>query len=210
MTMDGDSLKLFDANKNFMLKSNMSKNRTYICNISSEKVMCLSAVVSEGVEDLWHKRYGHLNFRSLSELNTKELMYGIQKLNVRKAICEVCMKSKQSRSSFVSEAPKRASVTLQVVHLDICSPFGVPSLGGSRYFVTFVDEFTRMMWLYTFKFKNETLKVFWKLKILIEKESDKSIKMLRTDGGREYTSKEFETFYVNQGIMHEVTSPYTP
>ena len=50
VTMGGDSLKLFDAKKNFMLKSNMSKNRTYRCNISSEKMMCLSAVVSEGVE----------------------------------------------------------------------------------------------------------------------------------------------------------------
>lgn len=49
-----------------------------------------------------------------------------------------------------------------------------------------------------------------KFKILIEKESDKSIKILRTDDGGEYTSKEFETFCVNQGIMHEVTTPYTP
>lgn len=112
VTMDGDSLKLFNAKKNLVLKSNMSKNRTYRCNISSEKMMCLSAVVSEGVEDLCRKRYSHLNCRSLSDLNTKELVYGLPKLNVKKSIYEVCMKSKQSKSSFVSEAPKRASVAL--------------------------------------------------------------------------------------------------
>lgn len=137
-------------------------------------------------------------------------MYGLPKLNVIKSICEVCVKSKQSRSSFVSEAPKRASVALQVVHSDICCSFEVPSLGGSRYFIIFVDEFTRMMWLYTIKFKSEALEVFRKFKTLIEKESDKSIKILRIDGGGEYTSKEFETFCFNQGIVHEVIAPYTP
>lgn len=120
------------------------------------------------------------------------------------------MKSKQSRSSFIYEAPKIANVALQVVQSDICGPFEVPSLGRIRYFITFIDEFTRMMWLYTIKFKSEALKVFRKFKILIEKESDKSIKILRTNGGGEYNSKEFETFYINQGIMHEVTTPYTP
>lgn len=88
--------------------------------------------------------------------------------------------------------------------------FEVPSLGGNRYFITFVDEFARMMWLYTIKLKSEALEVFKKFKILIEKENDKSIKILRTDGGGEYTSKEFENFRINQGIVHEVKTPYTP
>jgi len=109
--------------------------------------------------------------------------------------------------SFVFEAPKRASEALQVVHSDMCGPFEVPSLGGSKYFITFIDEFTRMIWLYTIKLKSEALEIF---KILVEKESDKSIKILRTDGGGEYTSKEFDAFYTSQGVVHEVTAPYTP
>jgi transposase InsO family protein len=106
--------------------------------------------------------------------------------------------------------PKRASEALQVVHSDVCGPFEVPSLGGSKYFVTFVDEFTRMMWLYTIKLKSEVFDVFKRFKVLIEKESGKSIKILRTDGGGEYTSKDFEAFCVNHGIGHKVTTSYTP
>lgn len=210
VTMDGDSLKLFDAEKNLVLKSNLSNNRTYKCSISSDKMMCMSGVTSEETEALWHMRYGHLNFRSLSELNSKDLVYGLPKLNARREICEICVKSKQSRLPFVTEAPKRASAALQVVHSDICGPFEVPSLGGSKYFITFVDEFTRMLWLYTLKLKSEALDVFKRFKVLIEKESDKSIKILRTDGGGEYTSKDFEAFCTSQGIVHEVTAPYTP
>ena len=194
--MDGESLKLFDAKKNLVLKSALSKNRTYKCNISSEKMMCMSATISEDAEALWHLRYGHLNFRSLSELNSKDLVHGLPKLSVRKSICEICVKSKQSRMPFVYEEPKRASEALQVVHSDICGSFEVPSLGGSKYFITFVDEFTRMIWLYTIKLKSEALDIFRKFKVL-KKESDKSIKILRTDGGGEYTSKDFEDLCMN-------------
>jgi transposase InsO family protein len=155
-------------------------------------------------------RYGHLNFRSLSELKSKELVHGLSKLNIIKAICEVCVTTKHSRLPFVSEAPKRASVALQVVHSDICGPFEVASLGGSKYFIIFVGEFTRMIWLYTIKLMSEALDVFRKFQGLNREKCDKTIKILRTDGGGEYTSKEFEAFYINQGIVHEVTTPYTP
>ncbi|KAK2429544.1 hypothetical protein QL285_027973 [Trifolium repens] len=173
-------------------------------------MMCMTTTVSEDAEEVWNKRYGHLNFRSLSDLNSKNLVHGLPKISVKNSICEVCVKSKQSISPFVSEAPKRATVALQVVHSDICGPFEVPSLGGSKYFITFVDEYTRMMWLYTIKVKSEALDVFKNFKVLIEKESDKAIKNLRTDGGGEYTSKDFEAFCLSQGIVHEVTVPYTP
>ncbi|MCH85421.1 retrovirus-related Pol polyprotein from transposon TNT 1-94, partial [Trifolium medium] len=73
-----------------------------------------------------------------------------------------------------------------------------------------LDEHTRMFWLYTIKFKSEALEVFKKFKVLAEKESEKAIKILRTDGGGEYTSKYFEESCVREGTTHEVTSPYTP
>jgi transposase InsO family protein len=97
-----------------------------------------------------------------------------------------------------------------VVHSNICGPFEVSSLGGSKYLITFVDEYNRMMWLYTIKLKSEALDVFKNFKVLIEKKSDKAIKILRTDGGGEYTSKEFEAFFLSQGIVDEVTASHTP
>ncbi|PNX79017.1 putative copia-type protein, partial [Trifolium pratense] len=181
VNMEDNALKLFDKMKNLILMCNLSKNRTYRCKISSVDMMCISTTVIDEVEELWHKRYGHLNFRSLSELNSKELVYGVPKINVKHAICDICIKSKQSRLPFVKEMTKRACVALEVIHSDICGPFEVPSLSGSKYFITFVDEYTRMLWLYTIKFKREALDVFKRFKVLIEKESDKSIKILRTD-----------------------------
>jgi hypothetical protein len=160
VAIEGDSLKLFDSEKDLVLKSTLSQNRTYKWSMTSDKMMCMTANISEDVDELWHKRYGHLNFRSLSDLNSKNLVHGLPKISVKSPICEICVKSKQSRLSFVNEVPRRASEALQVVHSDVCGPFEVPSLGGSKYFITFVDEFTRMLWLYTIKLKSEVFDVF--------------------------------------------------
>jgi len=96
------------------------------------------------------------------------------------------------------------------VHFYIWGSFEIPTIGEIKYFITFVDEYTRMLWLYTIKLKSEALDVFKKFKVLVEKESEKAIKILRTDGGGEYTSKNFEELCSNEAISHEVTSLYTP
>lgn len=105
---------------------------------------------------------------------------------------------------------KRAADVLEVVYSDVCCPFEVPSLGGNKYFISFIDEFSRMLWLYLLKTKKEAFELFQRFKVLVEKQSGRCIKVLRTDGGGEYTSNDFEKFCNNHGIVHEITAPYTP
>ncbi|MCI13909.1 copia-type polyprotein, partial [Trifolium medium] len=138
------------------------------------------------------------------------MVNGLPIIKIPEKVCQVCMIGKQSRKSFKSELPSRASNLLEVIHSDVCGPFEVPSLGGNKYFISFVDEFSRMMWIYLIKVKSESFDVFRKFKKKVEKYSEKSIKILRTDGGGEYTSNEFKQFLVEQGIEHEITAPYTP
>jgi len=73
-----------------------------------------------------------------------------------------------------------------------------------------VDEYSRMLWLYLIKLKSDALEDFKKFKVLAEKQIGMKLKILRTDGGGEYTSRDFETYCTNQGIIHEVKAPYTP
>lgn len=76
----------------------------------------------------------------------------------------------------------------------------VSSLGGKRYFISFIDEFSRMMWLYLIKTKSEELKIFQRFKVMVDKQSEKSLKVLRTDRGGEYTLNEFEEFCVKMAF----------
>ncbi|CAJ2635289.1 unnamed protein product [Trifolium pratense] len=210
VTMKNNSLALFDAKKNLILKTPLSKNRTFQINMTTAKVMCLSAVEADDKNWIWHARYGHLNFKSLRELGTNHMVTGLPIIKVPDNVCKVCMMGKQTRNSFKSEVASRARQQLEVIYSDVCGPFEVPSLGGNKYFISFIDEFSRMMWIYLIKAKNESFDVFKRFKKKVEKESEKSIKILRTDGGGEYTSNEFKQFLADQGIEHEVTAPYTP
>ena len=76
----------------------------------------------------------------------------------------------------------------------MCGPFEVKSLGGNSYFMSFIDEFTRKMWTYLIKLKSEVFNIFKKFKLSSEKQSNKVIKVLRTNGGGEYNSHEFQVF----------------
>ncbi|GAU43786.1 hypothetical protein TSUD_378110 [Trifolium subterraneum] len=207
---EGETLKLFDSKQRLISKTAQSQNRTFKTQVKTIEVECLATSTEDKDSDLWHRRYGHLNFKSLSMLNSKNMVLGLPSVIAPVDTCTTCLLGKHPRSSFKSNLPMRSSEVLNVVHSDICGPIDVLSTGGNKYFITFVDEYSRMIWLYHIKAKSEAFEVFKRFKKLVEKQSDKQIKVLRTDGGGEYTSKEFENYCKDQGIIHEITAPYTP
>lgn len=80
-------------------------------------------------------RYGHLNFRSLGDLRSKSLVAGLSKLNENKMSYESCLRRKHNTFYFDLNMPKISNVTFKFVHFDICGPFEVPSLVGSKHFI---------------------------------------------------------------------------
>lgn len=84
------------------------------------------------------------------------------------------------------------------------------SLGGSRYFVTFIDDKSRRIFIYFMKTKSE---VFGKFKIFkqeVERQTGKKIKILRSDNGREYINNQFDSYLQDNGILRQLTVAYTP
>ena len=82
--------------------------------------------------------------------------------------------------------------------------------GGKRYFMTFIDDCTRFCYMYLLKSKDEALQYFKTYKAEVENQLERKIKRLRSDHGGEYFSSEFSEFYVENGIIHERTLPYSP
>jgi len=81
-----------------------------------------------------------------------------------------------------------------MVYANLCGPFSATSLRGNRYFLILVDEFTRKIWLYLLKEKKKAFYHFNKFCILVERQSEWRVKILRTNGGREFKSREFAEF----------------
>ena len=111
---------------------------------------------------------------------------------------------------FLVDKAWRASEKLQLIHTDVCGPMKTPSLNGSKYFILFIDNYTRMCWVYFTKQKSEVAGVFQNFKALVENQANCSIKMLRSDNGTEYTSDKFDRFCVEAGIEHQLIVTYCP
>ncbi|KAH9783217.1 hypothetical protein KPL71_009226 [Citrus sinensis] len=84
------------------------------------------------------------------------------------------------------------------------------SMGGAKYMVTFIDDYSRRCWVYPIKKKSNVFPMFKEYKARVELESSKKIKCLRTDNGGEYTDNEFLAFCKQEGIQRQFTVAYTP
>lgn len=92
----------------------------------------------------------------------------------------------------VTNKRNMSSRPLELVHTNLCGPTRTRSMRGEKYFMLFIDDYTRMTWVTFLKHKSEAFHRFKVFKKMVEKESDMKIKCLRSDQGGEYTSNEFE------------------
>ncbi|KAL0401556.1 UNVERIFIED_CONTAM: Retrovirus-related Pol polyprotein from transposon TNT 1-94 [Sesamum latifolium] len=207
--MKDNCLWLRDRNAKLLAKVAMSKNRMFKLNIKTVEAKCLKVHVQD-VAWQWHKRYGHLNFGALQEIGERKMVYGIPSINHPNHLFEACLVGKHTRKSFPKETTWRATKPLELVHTDVCGPINPSSLGKSKYFILFIDDFSRKTWIYFLKQKSEAFSTFKKFKSLVEKGSGYEIKALRLDCGGEFTSKEFNHFCEINGIRRPMTVPGAP
>ena len=96
---------------------------------------------------------------------------------------------KKKRVSIVKTGKENKKEKLELVHIDVWELTQVSSLGGSHYYVTFIDDATRKIWVYFVRQKSNVFTTFKKLKCLVENKKCKRLKCLRSDNGGEYCSK---------------------
>eukprot|EP00253_Pinus_taeda_P032314 PITA_32314 len=161
------------------------------------------------VSKLWHERFGHLNYRSLQHLCKENMVTGLPMVSWRDGVCSGCVLGKHHRDSFEKRASWHASAPLQLVHSDLCGPLPVSSFSGCKYFLTFIDDFSRRTWVYFLKLKSEVFNTFFAFKAFVEKQSGHQILKLRTDNGGEYVKNTFINFCTENGIQMQHTVPYT-
>lgn len=154
-------------------------------------------IAEEASQDLWHQRLGHMSAKGLATLRKKKLI-NVDK-NAALGLCNHCLFGKQHRVSFNFTSTKRSEL-LSLVHSDVCGPMEVESLGGSRYFMTFIDDASRKVCVYFLKTKDQVFECFKSFHVMVERETKKKMKCIRSDNGGEYTSKVFDAYYRAYGI----------
>jgi transposase InsO family protein len=142
--------------------------------------------------ELWHRRMAHLHHGALRIL--REIVTGVPDFSTEhQELCKGCALGKYTKTAFPS-SDSRAAGILDLIHSDVCGPMSSASLTGCLYYVIFIDDFSRKSWIFFMKTKGQVFNRFQEFKALVENQTGKKIRVLRTDNGGEYTSKEFMTF----------------
>ena len=166
-----------------------------------------SVVHQDDLTRLWHMRLGHMGERGLQILSKEDLLGGHKIKNLE--FCEHCVFGKLHRSKF-PKAVHRTKGTLDYIHSDCWGPSRIESLGGHIFFMSIIDNYSRMTWVIMMKHKSEAFKNFRQWKTLVENQTEKKIKRLRTDNGLEFCSSEFDEFCKDEGIARHRTVRDTP
>ncbi|KAH9705144.1 Integrase catalytic domain-containing protein [Citrus sinensis] len=189
-----------------VIMKGIRRNGLYVLTGSTTKP-AITASVSSDRTKLWHMRLTHMSEKGMKGLSKQGLLGNDQITSLQ--FCEKCVFGKATRHRF-NPGKKETKQTLDYVHSDLWGPSQVPSHGGARYFITFIDDYSRRVWVYVLKYKNEAFEKFKEWTALMENQTEKRLKRLRTDNGLEYCNKDFENFCKSKGIARHRTVRNTP
>ncbi|KAB2617403.1 hypothetical protein D8674_013272 [Pyrus ussuriensis x Pyrus communis] len=156
---------------------------------------------------LWHQRLGHPTNEVLAVMLTKSHI----PVNIgnKHTMCTDCIHVKITRKPFSNES-SQCILPFDRIHLDVWGPSSVKYIERYRFYVVFVDDCTRYMWIFPLYNKSEVFSIFVKFYKFIEVQFGVQIKSLQLDGGGEFVSNTFKEFMQSKGMVHRISCPYTP
>jgi transposase InsO family protein len=141
---------------------------------------------------LWHRRLAHVGMKNLHKPLKGEHILGLTNVHFDKdRICSACQAGKQVGVHHPHKNIMTTDKPLELLHMDLFDPIAYISIGGSKYCLIIVDDYSRFTWVFFLHEKSQTQEI-------------------RSDNGTEFKNSQIEGFLEEEGIKHEFSSPYTP
>ena len=170
---------VFESDKFVLTKGGMFVGKGYLYEgmfkLNINKVNVSAYMINSF--SLWHFRLEHVNSRRMHDMVNLELIPKYE--NDMNDKCRICMHTKITRKLFSKVV--RNSTLLGLIHSDVCDMHSTPTKGGKKYFVTFIDDYTRFCYVYLLHTKDEVLDKFKIYKTEVECQCNTKIKCLRSD-----------------------------
>ena len=173
------------------------------------------SLMNENSSNLWHKRLGHISRERLERLVMDGILPNLDFTDL--GVCVDCIKGKQTKHT--KKGATRSNELLEIIHTDICGPFDTPSIGGEKYFITFIDDFSRFCYIYLLHEKSQSVDALEVYITEVERQLDRKVKVIRSDRGGEYYGRydglgqcpgPFAKLLEKRGICAQYTMPGTP
>ncbi|GJY31428.1 putative ribonuclease H-like domain-containing protein [Tanacetum coccineum] len=172
---------------------------------------CLFAKATSDESKLWHRRLGHLNFKTMNKLVKGNMVRGLpSKIFENAQTCVACQKGKQHKASCKSKTENSISLPLHLLHMDLFGPTFVKSLMKKMYCLVVTDDYSRFTWVFILASKDETSGILKSFITRIENLVDHKIKVIRCDNGTEFKNKEMTQFCEIKGILRQFSVVRTP
>ena len=154
---------------------------------------------------LWHSRLGHVSISRVKQLVSRGLLGSVSNKSFE---CMPSQFGKQTALPFNNNVSHALS-SFDLIHYDVLGSFPISTPGGSRYFVIFVDDFSRYTWIYLFKNRSKLYQIYRDFTKMIETQFSKPIKVFRFDNAHEYKAHEFTSILHQFGIVPHSSYPGT-
>ncbi|GJU40264.1 putative ribonuclease H-like domain-containing protein [Tanacetum coccineum] len=172
---------------------------------------CLFAKATSDESKLWHRRLGHLNFKTMNKLVKGNLVRGLpSKLFENDETCVACQKGKQHRASCKTKTENSISLPLHLLHMDLFGLTFVKSLMKKMYCLVVTDDYSRFTWVFFLATKDETSGILKSFITGIENLVDHKVKVIRCDNGTEFKNREMNQFCEMKGILRQFSVARTP
>lgn len=185
-----------------------------MCRVKQE-VNTTAAHVAAAKEtaELWHQRFAHLSYDTLEKMQRIGAVKGMKiKSEDFKQVeekCEACIEAKHAKQPFPASTSKTGT-QLELIHMDLCGPMQVKSLGGASYFATFLDDYSKLSIVRPLAHKSDAVESIKEVFGMLENQTHKKVQRVRTDRGREFVNEKMDGYFRAKGIIHETTAPYNP
>ena len=159
----------------------------------------------------WHRRYGHIGNSSLEVIARKQLVEGFDvDMTTALTSCDACIQAKQTVRPFPQKAEGRSKIPGECIFSNVWGKIRTPSLGGAQYFISFIDDATRMVVVMFMKAKSEAAGHIKQFFNEIESRFDRKPKYAHFDNGKQLVNTEVKRWAAEKGIVIETTAPYSP
>ncbi|GJR06338.1 retrovirus-related pol polyprotein from transposon TNT 1-94 [Tanacetum coccineum] len=174
--LEGDDLLMGSRDSNLYTIS--------ISEMAASSLVCLMSKVTSTKSWLWHRRLSHLNFGTINQLTSNDLVDGLPKFKYNKDyLCSACEQGKSKKASLPPKLVPSTESKLELLHMDLCGPVRVANEAPDMI-IDFVNQ--------------------------VQRNLKANILTIRTDNGTEFKNEKLQAFYAKLGIVHKTSIARTP
>jgi len=183
MEAKGNEIQVMNAHRETYLCARLRGN-SFVCQLVEESAQFTSY-------EEFHNAIGHSNVTN----SMAKRLYDDSELILTLPADFSCIKCIQAKSThYVPKAlpQKQSTKPFELVHTDLAGPFSMPSLGRNRYYISFIDDYTNMAWVYFMKLKSETIQQVQGFMAMVSNQFGTTVKRLRSNNGGEYNNRQMK------------------